>query len=241
MPSLVGVAARLGPDALKEVITGGRQAMPPFRDIDTADMDALVSFLSSPAPGSGLRGRGAAIPFVSPGGPVVASGGAPGARGGGRGAGAGNPPYPGGLDVPAVRYFSGWGLSNTIVKPPYSTLTAYDLNKGTIKWQIPTGDEPRLAAQAVRDTGVISQRSGIITTSAGLLFHAGEDRKIRAHDVETGQVLWTGDLPAGSRGGPAMYEINGRQYLVVNATQGPAGGRGDAPAQRAYVAFALRP
>jgi quinoprotein glucose dehydrogenase len=94
----------------------------------------------------------------------------------------------------------------------------------------------------VRETVVISQRSGIITTAASLLFHAGEDRKVRAHDTETGKTLWTADLPAGARGGPAMYEVNGRQYLVVNATQGPAAGRGSVPAvsQRAYVAFALK-
>jgi quinoprotein glucose dehydrogenase len=130
-------------------------------------------------------------------------------------------------------------LSNTIVKPPYSTLTAYDLNAGKIKWQIPAGEEPRVTG--VTGTGVISQRSGIVVTSTGLLFHAGEDSKVRAHDVETGKVLWTGTLPAGSRGGPAMYEAAGRQFLVVNASQIPAAGRvasGTGP--RAYVAFALR-
>jgi quinoprotein glucose dehydrogenase len=151
-------------------------------------------------------------------------------------------PYPEGLDVPKVRYYTGYGLSNTIVKPPYSTLTAYDLNRGSIKWQIPTGDEPR--AQGQTGTGVISQRSGIITTSTGLLFHAGEDGKVRAHDVETGKVLWEATLPAGSRGGPAMYEVNGKQYLVVNASQPPQGQRGAAvktAGPRAYVAFALKP
>jgi quinoprotein glucose dehydrogenase len=248
MPSLAGVTGRLSPEGLREIISGGRQAMPPFPDIRPPDMEALVAFLAAPggAGGRGGRGAGPGGPPPSLGGPVVGSGGAPGgARGNlGRGGGGGaNPPYPEGLPVPAVRYFSGWGLSNTIVKPPYSTLTAYDLNTGTIKWQIPTGDELRVAAQGVRDTGVISQRAGIITTATGLLFHAGEDRKVRAHDVETGKVLWTAELPAGVRGGPAMYEVNGRQYLVVNATQGASGGRGGVPGvtERAYVAFALKP
>jgi len=240
LPSLVGVTGRLSPDALREIIHGGRQAMPPFADIRTADMEALVGFMASvPAGGRGERGSS---PPASLGGPVVASGGAPGAPAAGGRGGAGNPPYPADVDAPRVRYFSGWGLSNTIVKPPYSTLTAYDLNTGTIKWQIPTGDEPRVAAQGLRETGVISQRSGIITTASGLLFHAGEDRKVRAHDAETGKILWTGNLPAGARGGPAMYEVNGRQYLVVNATQGSSGGRSGVPGvtERAYVAFALK-
>ena len=240
LPSLVGVTTRLEPEALREVISGGRQAMPPFRDISNADMDALVAFLASSNVPAGRGARGAP---ASLGGPVVASGGAPGARPlGGRAGGMAGPPYPPGLPVPSVRYYTGYGLSNTIVKPPYSTLTAYDLNSGTIKWQVPSGEEPRAVAQGAANTGVISQRSGIITTSTGLLFHAGGDARVRAHDVETGKVLWTASLPAGSRGGPAMYEVNGRQYLVVNATQGAAGGPAStgAPGTRAYVAFSLK-
>ncbi len=96
-------------------------------------------------------------------------------------------------------------------------------------------------------------RTGIITTASGLLFHAGLDSKLRAYDAETGTVLWTGDLPAGSRGVPAMYEVNGKQYLLVSATQGAGDRGGPSPAlaaapgaasappafRRAYVAFAL--
>jgi quinoprotein glucose dehydrogenase len=96
-------------------------------------------------------------------------------------------------------------------------------------------------------------RTGIITTASGLLFHAGLDSKLRAYDAETGRVLWTGDLPAGSRGIPAMYEVSGKQYLLVSATQGIGRGGGVGPANpnatgvaaiasaptRAYVAFAL--
>jgi quinoprotein glucose dehydrogenase len=247
LPSLVDVTSRLGPDALREVITGGRQAMPPFRDLTASDMTALLAFLANPAAGRGGRG-GAPSPPPSLGGPVVASGGAPGNRPGPRGTGGMiGPPYPPDVSVPPVRYYTGYGLSNTIVKPPYSTLTAYDLNRGTIKWQIPAGDEPKAVAQGIHDTGGISQRSGIITTSTGLLFHAGADGKVRAYDTDTGRVLWTATLPAASRGIPAMYEVDGRQFLVVNATQGvTAGGSelsGTGPdggnAARAYVAYAL--
>ena len=134
-----------------------------------------------------------------------------------------------GSTAPNVRYYTDYGMQNTLVQPPYSTLTAYDLNTGTIKWQVPAGgDEPRAIAQGGSNTGYPEARTGIITTSTGLLFHAGLDSKLRAYDAETGRVLWTGDLPAGSRGIPAMYEVNGKQYLVVSATQ--AGGRGGGPA-----------
>ena len=157
------------------------------------------------------------------------------------------PDYPKGVKVPEVRMYTGYGMDGTIVKPPYSTLTAYDLNTGTIKWQIPAGgDDSRAAAAGGKDTGFISQRTGIITTSSGLLFHAGGDARLRVYDSETGRVLWTAELPSGSRGIPAMYEVNGRQFFVVNATSSTEGGSralkgGEAPRTRAYVTFALPP
>jgi len=142
-----------------------------------------------------------------------------------------------------MRLYTDYGMQSTLVQPPYSTLTAYDLNTGTIKWQVPGGgDDPRAVAQGASDTGFPLARTGIITTSTGLLFQAGGDRKLRAYDAATGRVLWTGSLPGGSIGIPAMYEVNGKQYVLVSATQG--GGRGTGPADaevsRGYVAFALK-
>jgi quinoprotein glucose dehydrogenase len=181
---------------------------------------------------------------------VVASGGAPGARAGGaRGSGGMvGPDYPAGLEVPKVRYYTDYGMQNVLVKPPYSTLTAYDLNTARIKWQVPAGgDEPRAVAQGAKDTGYPRVRTGIITTATGLLFQAGLDGKLRVYDAETGTIQHTLTLPAGSVGIPAMYEVNGRQYLLVNATSSGAAivaGRGSPQAAspvptRSYVAFAL--
>ena len=166
------------------------------------------------------------------------------------------PPYPPDVDAPKVRYYTDYGMQSTLVQPPYSTLTAFDLNTGTIKWQTPGGgDDPRAVAQGASNTGFPMIRTGIITTATGLLFHAGGDRKLRAYDAETGRLLWMGDLPAGSVGVPAMYEANGKQYLLINATQGAGRGGGGAAAvgprgagaspavadqPRAYVAFAVK-
>ena len=70
----------------------------------------------------------------------------------------------------------------------------------------------------------------------------GADGKVRAFDTDTGKILWTGTLPGASRGVPTMYKVDGRQYLVINATQGAVRSnptKADAP-DRAYVAFALK-
>ena len=69
------------------------------------------------------------------------------------------------------------------------------------------------------------ERRGIIVTATGLLFVNARDGKLRAYDADTGNVLWTFDLPAGTQGIPAMYEVNGRQYLTVNATSPITSGR----------------
>ncbi len=246
-PSLVDITSRMGPESLREVITGGRPGMPSNNDLPPPDLGALVAFLASPNAGAGGRGAGSGrgTPPMPPG-PVVASGGAPGGRAvpPGRAGGMVGPDYPSGVKVPEVRMYTGYGMNGLIVKPPYSTLTAYDLNTGTIKWQIPAGgDDARAVSEGAKDTGYISQRTGIITTSTGLLFQAGGDGTLRVYDADNGRVLWTAELPAGSRGIPAMYEVNGRQFFVVNATAGVEGGsrsnRGETRPVKGYVAFAL--
>jgi quinoprotein glucose dehydrogenase len=151
------------------------------------------------------------------------------------------PDYPSYVQAPEIRFYTDYGMQSTIVQPPYSTLTAYDLNTGTIKWQVPGGgDDPRAISQGASNTGFPLARTGIIVTSTGLLFEAGADRKVRAYDAETGRVVWMGDMPAGSVGIPAMYEVNGKQYLLVNATQGGGRGAGGPEVVRAYVAYALK-
>ena len=60
----------------------------------------------------------------------------------------------------------------------------------------------------------------MIVTSTGLLFATAKDGKVRAYSADDGKMLWTGRLPHGTEGLPAMYEVNGRQYLVVCATTG---------------------
>ena len=73
------------------------------------------------------------------------------------------------------------------IGPPWSQLTAYDLNKGTILWQIPNGEMPELAASGTRDTGSQGARAGMVVTAGGLIFIGTPDRKLRAYDQDTGQ------------------------------------------------------
>jgi quinoprotein glucose dehydrogenase len=251
VPSLSGVTLRLDEDGLRAVVNEGRGRMQPV-NVGPSDLTALVFYLSNTNPigrigGGGARGSAAA---VLPPGPVVGRGGAPQpslpARTGpffpGYGGNAGNMPYPTDVpNLPPIRYAGDYGVMATSTKPPYTTLTAYDLNTGDIKWQVTNGDHPAtMRAGGPANTGGVGSRNGVLVTRTGLVFHLGSDGKVRAYDEDTGQVLWTGTVAGSAIGIPAMYEAGGRQYFVVMSP--PAGGAaywtGDAPPS-GYVAFAL--
>jgi len=134
----------------------------------------------------------------------------------------------------------------TSIGPPWSQITAYDLNTGTIKWQIPDGSVTALAEQGHGDTGDLAPRGGIVATASGQLFIAtASDRKFRAYDQDSRHLLWEKDLPAGAEGVPAVYEIAGREYIVLCAAAGDASIHIDTgkpsvpPGPGSYVVFAL--
>ena len=136
----------------------------------------------------------------------------------------------------------GFGLYPTIVSPPYTTLNAYDLNDGTIRWQIGLGDDLRLVDQGIRGTGTAgTTKGGIIATATGLLFVTAADRKVHVYDSATGQQLCEFTLGGVTSGAPSMYELGGRQYLLVTASAGDerSGGAGAAPAPTGIVAYVL--
>ncbi len=142
-------------------------------------------------------------------------------------------------------YYSSFGFliaSNGLspIAPPWTSLTAYDLNEGTIKWKIPLGEVPELAAKGIKNTGAHFPKLGPVVTAGGLIFTGTRDHKVRAIDVENGQVLWEHELDAALEGTPAVYEADGREYIVFCASAGskpnPAP---DEKIRGAYVAFAL--
>ena len=124
------------------------------------------------------------------------------------------------------------------VEPPWGTLTAINLNTGTHAWKIPLGEYPELAAKGLKNTGT-ENYGGPIVTAGGLVFIGATnfDRKFRAFDKATGELLWEGTLPFSNQGTPATYEVNGRQFIALNAGGGKRR-KGEASGG-VYVAFAL--
>ena len=122
------------------------------------------------------------------------------------------------------------------VKPPWGMLSAINLNTGEYVWKMPFGEYPALAAQGMRNTGS-ENYGGAVVTAGGLLFIAATnyDKKMHAFDKATGKLLWEADLPAAGNATPAVYELNGKQYIVIAC----GGGKTKDPSGSQYVAFAL--
>jgi glucose dehydrogenase len=122
------------------------------------------------------------------------------------------------------------------IAPPWGTLNAIDLNTGEYKWKINLGEYPELAAKGMKNTGS-ENYGGPIVTAGGLIFIGATnfDRKLRAFDKDTGELLWEDTLPFSGNATPATYAINGKQYVVIAAGGGkdPKFGSGGV-----YVAFA---
>jgi quinoprotein glucose dehydrogenase len=140
------------------------------------------------------------------------------------------------------RYLSGFGFmiaSDGVspIAPPWTSLTAYDLNEGVIKWKIALGDVPE---KGLKGTGTHFPKVGPVITAGGLLFTGTRDKKVRAFDVETGKLLWEAEAGAALEGMPAVYQIKGREYIVFCASaQAGLTPATQSPIHGAYVAFAL--
>ena len=243
-------APRFGAQAIRMVVAAGKGRMPSFPHLTPVDVDALVTLLTAApgargvgaAPVAGARGRGAA-PAGSGAPPelIVGSGSAsvrpdvPGARG--RGA---LPPYPEGVPQYERPVINEYNTVGNRIAPPFTSIVKYDLNVPAITWRVGFGDDPELAARGVTGTGAPGQLNGVVVTASGLLFGAGRDNQIRAWDSDTGRQLWSSRFGGDFVGSPVMYEMGGRQYLLVPAAgTPPRGGGPGGTSPLGWVAYAL--
>jgi quinoprotein glucose dehydrogenase len=213
----------MGMERFAAALRSGKGEMPSFSEatLTPANVESLAAYLRNPAggtvPSTAVRVR-----------PPV-------------------PPPPAGQ----TRFYGPFGnilrASNGLIafSPPWSSLVAYDLNTGTIKWRRPIGTTPGLAAKGIKDTGSSAFiRNGPVVTAGGLLIiGTGPDRMVHALDKDTGDTLWEAELDANPDGIPAIYEVAGRQYIAFFAA---ASGAKDTlayksakPDSQGYYVFAL--
>jgi len=141
---------------------------------------------------------------------------------GGKTSGGGSVPQAG---SPYAVSISAWRNGFTGVpctRPPFGGIMAIDLNTRQVLWNEPLGTARRngpfgIASHLPVTVGT-PNNGGPVITAGGLIFiAAATDNLIRAIDIDTGEVVWEDVLPAGGQATPMTYEVNGRQYLVINA------------------------
>ena len=127
-----------------------------------------------------------------------------------------------------------------IFKPPYGTISAIDLDKGEIAWQVPHGETPDAVRNHEALKGMTIPRTGqpgfiVGTLVTKTLVIAGDAQvttlptrprgaMLRAYDKATGAEVGSVLLPAPVSGSPMTYAVNGTQYIVVAVSGGPYSG-----------------
>ena len=221
-PSLVDVYSRHTAAQITSIIHQGRGRMSSFPNLQGKELDALLEYLRT----------GKDVVKASS---VASDTALPASRSGNL--------APSGKDAATMPYsITGYtrfddGDGYPAVAPPWGTLNAIDLNTGKYLWKLPLGEYPELAAKGLKNTGT-ENYGGPIVTAGGLLIIAATDfdRKIRAFNSRTGELLWEALLPFSGVATPATYMVDGKQYIVI-ATCGARDPK--SPPGAVYVAFAL--
>jgi quinoprotein glucose dehydrogenase len=117
-----------------------------------------------------------------------------------------------------------------LMKPPYGRITAYNMNRGEIAWQIANGDtppavknNPALKGLTIPKTGSGSQ-AGLLVTKTMLFAGEGANGQpfFHAYDKATGAEIWQTPIPGPQTSLPMTYLHQGRQFVVVGV-RGPTG------------------
>jgi quinoprotein glucose dehydrogenase len=116
--------------------------------------------------------------------------------------------------------------------PPWGTLNSIDLATGEIDWQVNFGNYP---SHPDLNYGAESYGGPVVTASGIIFIGATPDRKFHAYDTRNGAVLWESDLPAAGFATPAVYSVDGQQFVVIAA----GGGRMGPPSSSEYLAYRL--
>lgn len=138
------------------------------------------------------------------------------------------------------------GLS--IVKPPYGVISAIDLDRGDLKWQVPYGEtpdavrnNPALKGMSIPNTGQPGSVGLVVTKTLVILGDSQvtttpshpRGAMLRAYDKATGKEVGAVYMPAPQSGSPMTYLLDGRQYIVVAVSGGAYSGE--------YIAYSLPP
>jgi quinoprotein glucose dehydrogenase len=120
------------------------------------------------------------------------------------------------------------------IAPPWGTISAVDLNTGEYSWKKPLGNDSTVKGSK-EPTGIENYGASVVTKGGLLFIAATKDGKFRAFNKRTGALLWEISLPVPAFATPAIYFLNGKQYIVIAC----GGGKSGLKSGDSYIAFAL--
>jgi quinoprotein glucose dehydrogenase len=205
-PSLVGVEKKYSLQQFHSLLQSGRRMMPAFRQLNENERAAIASFVLSDK-------KAAVKKFVNE---------------------TNNDVFKLPYSITGYNKF----LSSTgkpALAPPWGTINAIDLSTGNYIWKQTLGNDTAFK-NATAPTGTENYGASVVTKGGLLFIAATKDGRIRAFNKRTGKVLWEYRLPAPGFATPAVYEVDGKQFIVIACGGGKLGTHsGDS-----YVAFALK-
>ncbi len=206
-PSLMDVGQRRSRAYVSQIISGGKGMMPGFSQLSADEKQALTAFLFDEE-----KKEISAAP-----------------------AAAGEQPAQMPYKITGYnRFVDSEGLP--AIAPPWGTLTAIDLNTGAHRWRVPLGDVPAVSDKNGGIPTGTENYGGPVVTATGLLFIAAtKDGQFRVFDTKTGKVLWQTTLPAAGYATPTVYQVGGKQFVVIAC----GGGKLGTKKGNQFVAFSL--
>jgi quinoprotein glucose dehydrogenase len=207
-PPLESLEYRMDETIFKQVVKGGRRMMPSFNRLSESELNALSSYLLSLK----QRQKEHFVPPATQEDTLYKSRYVP---------------------LGYQQFLSKEG--HPAIAPPWGTLSALDLKTGKYLWQRPFG-ETEVGKNLQIETGSMNY-GGSVVTAGGLLFIAATpDEKFRAYHKTTGKLLFETQLPAAAYATPAVYSIDGEQFITLAC----GGGRAKGKSGDYYVTFRLK-
>ncbi len=122
-------------------------------------------------------------------------------------------------------------------RPPWGRLIAVDAKTGDFAWEVPLGITESMP-EGKQNTGTSNSAGSMVTAGKLVFIGATGDKRFRAFDSRTGDMVWETTLPYTATANPMTYSVNGKQYVAITAASGGGFGASAAGDQGIYV-FAL--
>lgn len=204
-PSLIGIEKKYTPTAFYSLVQTGRRMMPAFKQLNENEREAIASYILN------IQSAKTKI-FVDEKEDSLFK-----------------LPY---TITGYNKFLSKEGYP--AIAPPWGTLNAIDLSTGKYIWKDPLGNDTAFK-NAKQPTGTENYGASVVTAGGLLFIAATKDGKFRAFNKRNGKLLWEFNLPNAAFATPSVYDVNGKQYIVIAC----GGGKLKTKSGDSYVAFAL--